>query len=371
VAGVTRLALRAALTRVPIAAWRRIAPQDGIGLCYHMVSNRKLPYLKHYRALDPAQFQADLSTIKQGFDCVDYPTMVRDRLSGGGRNTAIVTVDDGFAEGAGFIAPMLARNGLAGVFFIVTDLIDNRTMFRETKAALCIDALSRQPVDSALQVAAGCGLADLPPPPVPSRFSPGRTPLQNADIGPVADPRLLPLMHWLLTVRTGLDRLDRLCAGLGVEVEATLRDVQPYLTAAQIRQLHADGFTIGAHSCTHQLLQDLPLEAAEQEIVQSCRIIRDLTGQDSVPFAFPYTAAGFDRAWLAGLRRQHPFIGLFFSTEGFVRDAPFVVQRVLGESFDGFTSLDRRLRHVWARPQALLAAWRPAPRGDGATAPAL
>jgi len=118
--------------------------------------------------------------------------------------------------------------------------------------------------------------------------------------------------------------------------------------------LHADGFTIGAHSCSHRRLQDLSRSDAEHEIVESCRIVRYITDQPNVPFAFPYFGGGLDRAWLARLREQHDFIGLFFDTDGVREDEPFVVQRVFGERFSRDRTLDAILRRAWAHP----AAWR-------------
>jgi hypothetical protein len=88
--------------------------------------------------------------------------------------------------------------------------------------------------------------------------------------------------------------------------------------------------------------------------VESCRIVQGITGQPSVPFAFPYSGGGLDREWLAALRRQHPCIGLCFDTDGVRADAPFVVQRVFGERFGPDHTLDARLRRAWSRP----AAWR-------------
>ena len=143
-------------------------------------------------------------------------------------------------------------------------------------------------------------------------------------------------------------------ARLGIEPQSYLQKVQPYLTTQQIRQLQADGFTIGAHSRSHQRLQGLPRDEAEREIVESCRIIRDITGQSSVPFAFPYFGGELDRAWLRRMREQHDFIGLFFDTDGLREDEPFVVQRVFGERFGPDRTMDAILRRAWARRPA----WR-------------
>ncbi len=178
-----------------------------------------------------------------------------------------------------------------------------------------------------------------------------------ADLGGRAEARLQPLLHWLLTIEPAdTSLLARLSARLGVDAEAYLREVRPYISASEIRKLHCDGFTIGAHSRSHRLLHKLSREEAEREIVESCRIVRDLTGQRTVPFAFPYSGAGLDRNWLAQLLRQEDFIGLFFDTDGLREDENFVVQRVFGERIGYDRTLNSILRRAWARRNA----WGPA-----------
>jgi hypothetical protein len=181
-----------------------------------------------------------------------------------------------------------------------------------------------------------------------------RLPLDIATLGAQPDPGLRPLLHWLLTLGVAdAAVLREISLRLGVDTADYLRTARPYLTGAQIRALRADGFTIGAHSRSHRWLQDLAPDEAEREIVESCRIVRDLTGQQKVPFAFPYFGGGIDRAWLARLRRQHDVIGLFFDTDGVREDAAFVVQRVFGERIGHGRTLDAILRAAWAQR----AAW--------------
>ena len=149
-----------------------------------------------------------------------------------------------------------------------------------------------------------------------------------------------------------MNLLTQFSAHLRIDAEAYLREVQPYLTSDQIRKLRDDGFTIGAHSRSHRLLQKLSREEAAREIVDSCRIVRDLTGQRTVPFAFPYVGTGLDRIWLDQLRRQNDFIGLFFDTDGLREDENFVVQKVFGERIGYDRTLDAILRRSWARRNA-------------------
>jgi len=354
------LILRAAPLHVaPLALWRKLLPKADVGICYHMVSDGPVRHLKHYRFLDTDAFESDLDYLASHFEFVTYEELARRRTSVNPkrRTSLILTFDDGFTECATVVAPLLRRRGLRCVFFVVTDLVDNQVLFRESAASLCIEAILHMPFDQVEWITVECGLrALLRPSPSDSLSEPTTTlPCGLADLDRDLDPRLLPLLRWLLQLPASEEPLlQGMLALLGIDSRGYLQKAQPYLTTQQLRELHADGFTIGAHSCSHRRLQDLSRSDAEHEIVESCRIVRDITDQLNVPFAFPYFGGGLDRAWLARLREQHDFIGLFFDTDGVREDEPFVVQRVFGERFSRDRTLDAILRRAWAHP----AAWR-------------
>jgi peptidoglycan/xylan/chitin deacetylase (PgdA/CDA1 family) len=359
-----RRALDQILHATPLVLWRRLVPKAQVGVCYHVVADAPVAHIKHYRFLDTRAFELDLDYLRRRFKFVTYAELTRRRASATGEpdNAVILTFDDGFAECATVVAPLLRRHGVNCVFFVITDLIDNQKLFRESAASLCIEAIVRMRYEQVESIVAELGLgALLQPDPGASLSQPTTTrPLGLAELGTNLDPRLLPVLRWLLQVPASEEsRVADLLTRLGVDSSRYLREVKPYLTTEQIRQLHADGFTIGAHSCSHRRLQDLSRADAEREIVESCRIVRKITGQASVPFAFPYFGGGLDRAWLAGLRKQHDCIGLFFDTNGVCEDEPFVVQRVFGERFTHDRSLDAILRRAWAHP----AAWPRRERG--------
>ena len=67
---------------------------------------------------------------------------------------------------ATLIAPLLRRRGLRCVFFVITDLIDNQVLFRESAASLCIEAILRMPFEQVESIMAELGLgAQLRPRP--------------------------------------------------------------------------------------------------------------------------------------------------------------------------------------------------------------
>jgi peptidoglycan/xylan/chitin deacetylase (PgdA/CDA1 family) len=345
------------LRHVPVSVWRRLFPKSAVGLCYHIVSDTEVPHVRHYPFLDTAAFEADLRYLRQTFGFVSYTELAKRRRGASvvRDNAAIVTFDDGFAECATVAAPILRRHSAGGVFFVITDLIDNTAVFRETEASLCLATIGRRPAAEVEAIVEELGLGARLAPPRRAASDIVRAPLQLARLAGLAERGPRPLLHWLLTLGAADAALLRqLSVRLGVDPEEYVRRTRPYLTATQIRGLHAEGFTIGAHSLSHRWLQGLPHAEAEREIVESCRIVRDLTGQREVPFAFPYFGGGLDRGWLARLRQQHDFIGLFFDTDGLREDVPFVVQRVFGERIGHDRTPDAILRRAWARP----SAWR-------------
>jgi peptidoglycan/xylan/chitin deacetylase (PgdA/CDA1 family) len=344
------------LRHVPIALWQRLIPKSSIGVCYHVISNSELAHVKHYRPLTTAAFEADLAYLQNRFPFASYEQLMQRQTRSSPRaNSVILTFDDGFAECATVVAPILLQHGIPCIFFVITDLIDNAIAFRESIASLCVVEVLRRPLHEVELIIGDLQLAP--------RFSAQRartnqfvmSSLEMAGFARECPPAVRPLLQWLLTApESDMDVLNALAARLELDPQKYVQQVQPYLTKAQIRTLQSGGFTIGAHSCSHRLLQALPVAEAEREIVDSCRIICALTGQATVPFAFPYSGSGIDRNWLASLRRRHEFIGLFFDTGGMAEDADFVVQRVFGERLGYDRSLGGILRRAWSRPRA----WR-------------
>jgi hypothetical protein len=146
--------------------------------------------------------------------------------------------------------------------------------------------------------------------------------------------------------------INEFCGYLGIDEGAYLQQNQFCLTSAQIRQLFAEGFTIGAHGITHTRLRMMSSpEQIESEIVTSCDIIRQLTGQKKVSFAFPYTGNGLEIAFLADLLRRYDFIELFFDTGGLRRSPTFIVNRIWADQPVGCVSQESNL------PYLLNEAW--------------
>jgi peptidoglycan/xylan/chitin deacetylase (PgdA/CDA1 family) len=296
---------------LPLQVYGRILPREVVGLCYHVVSERRLPHVANlYPYKSPEQFEADLVYLKRNFRVVSYAELVRGRVD---PNAVHISFDDGYAECFDVVRPLLLKHGLPCTFFVNTDVLDNRRMLGFNRVSLCLEALR------------GMDAAEA-----------------NRIVGEFArDQFVSDVGGFAIWIRRGIrnpdsgaeEVLDRLCARLGVDVDGFLTAERPYMTRAQVRQMADEGFTIGGHTRMHWHMGSTHGEdRIEREIVESCRVVAEVTGSERVPFAFPYDAEGVDRAFLAGVLERNPFLGRLFGTGSLEVDAPFMVNRMLADS---------------------------------------
>jgi len=377
--------LRLAANWIPLSVYERLVPRDVIGFCWHMVTDACPAHTAHLGThKTPAQFEADLRWLKSRYEVIDYAQLCEQRAESGERRAglrarrpaAILTFDDGLREHLTVVAPLLHQHGMPAIFFVTTGFLDNQRLFYRHKVSLCLEAARTRTLAE---------LAEL---------------LRQLDSAPASHPTDAPMhrqtdppprdafrAHLLALTSHDESAIDAACRLLGVDTQRFLAERRPYLTSAEVRQLHAAGFTIGAHSVTHTRLgtkeqsvkstghapavddQHSALESFDsratdnwrrttdnhspltEEITNSCRVIRDLTGLSSVPFAFPFSGDGVARARVQEIRRAEPIVGLIFDRRGFRPDAHFVVHRIIADAkprrVGGQSNLSQLVRNAY------------------------
>lgn len=318
VSSIIKPLLRGSLSLVPLSVYQRLIPRDVIGLNYHMVSDTWPGHVAHVCPFkSTAQFEADLVYLKESCRVLDYEQAKARRArhySDRVKPEFIITFDDGFRECLTNVIPLLKKHGLPAVFFVTTDFIDNKSMFYRNIVSLCVDTLDHLPADALetalgqLQLAAGRDLE--------SRKS---------------------AREWLLKLSINHSReIEAACDVLGVDPEAFLRERKPYLTSDEIIAIDSDQFRIGAHSQSHcRVNQDGDLTRAERELAGSCRIVADLVGRKSVPFAFPFTGSYLEPPLLGEVLSRNPVVDSVFDSRGILKNADYVTHRIGADSPEG------------------------------------
>ncbi len=295
---IVRKLANIAAPHIPLGVYRRFAPRAPLGFMYHAVSNAELPHVKHlYPYKSASEFEADIRWLKQNYTLVGYADL--QTHTNGMRplpdNAAYISFDDGFAECCTVVRPILLKHRVPCLFFLATDWIDNAAMYYKSKLSLVIE--NRE-----------------------SRIKDRKSKSSRFDFrSSIHDLRSLQ--------QSGEHLIDEACVELGLDIDAYLRARQPFLTRAQIQEMRAEGFVFGGHTRSHHKLGFLPPEEQATEIVESCRVVAEITGDAQVPFAFPFSGDGVDRGMLADLRAQHPHIGVIFDTKK-LRQEPGIFHRI-------------------------------------------
>ena len=300
---------------IPLAAYRRLIPRNPIGFFYHTVSDVPLPHVRHlYPYKSAAEFEQDILYLKQHFTLIGYPMLEElskiqkqsTRLPTLPSKAAFLSFDDGFSECYTVVRSILLKHNIPCIFFLTTDWIDNQAMYYRGKMSLVIETLALLNVEKQtaalrrINAAFKLELVDL------STFS-----------------------AWILRHQRSEEPLvDWVCDLLELDVKDYLNTNHPFLTRTQIAQMQSEGFVFGAHTRRHPKLSTVSQEEQTAEIVESCRIVSEITGKDQVPFAFPFSGSGVDRDFLAELRTQNPFIGPIFDTQKLRLDRPFIFHRI-------------------------------------------
>ena len=275
---------------------------------YHTAWSRPPEFWnQRYAVKTMQQFEQDLDVLLRLADPVSLQQLVDWKQGRSPRPRGwFLSFDDGYRQLATDIAPLLQRRGIPATFFVCTSLVDNRQIFFE---------------DLAGWIAAGL-----------QTVSPAES---QAVLGLVAEKQL-PLQQVLHARVPDWPLLYKLAEIVRFDATGWLAREQPYLTSAQIRELLAAGFTIGAHSVDHPLFSEISPEAGLQQVRTSTQWLGEQFGIRDLVFAFPYGEFQLSARFLRSLQSV-PGLRLVFGTRGIVQDElePFVVQRMLAEGHRG------------------------------------
>lgn len=286
--------------------------RDLVNIFYHMVSDSIVPHIDHlYPSIDTETFSNTIKFLNSRFTPVGYPEIHENILGKKDfpRRSFHISFDDGFRECFTVARPILLENQVNCTFFITTDWINNQKMFYRNLESLCIHKYLQMESEGQNHFLNKLNMSI-------------QEPVKDDD----------DFIFFVKGIRDPENRdLQVIAALLEIDIDRYLKKVQPFLTEEQIQALSREGFTIGAHSRTHRKFMDLPQEEVIDEIIGSCDDIRQITGQQVVPFSFPHSGAGVDRRLLYEIRKNNPWIGLFFDTKDFQKDVDIVVSRIWAE----------------------------------------
>lgn len=229
-------------------------------LVYHRVLAERDPLLPGEPTAD--EFEARMRWVAANFNVLPLLDAVRalrdNRLP---RRALSITFDDGYSDNYENALPVLRRLNLPATFFIASGFLDGGFMFND----VVIEAV-RQACGSELE------LDDL---------GLGRHPLGGAELRSRTIDRILSRLKYFEPER-------RTHVALQIAKRANARaPAHLMMTSEQVRALPAAGMAVGAHTVTHPILADIPLERAGEEMAAGRARLEQITGAPVHLFAYP------------------------------------------------------------------------------------
>ena len=177
------------------------------------------------------------------------------------RRAACITFDDGYPDWLAGVAPALLRRNLHATFFITSGQFDGVPLWHERILA-AVRRMSGPLLD--------LGIPFLPAQPVGS---------------PDDRRRQVQRLEQELKYLT-LYRREQILQQLEAEAGVRAADV-PVMTEAQLRDLHSQGFGIGAHTALHPILDYCNAEEIEREIGGARERLQAIVRGPVNGFAYP------------------------------------------------------------------------------------
>jgi peptidoglycan/xylan/chitin deacetylase (PgdA/CDA1 family) len=236
-------------------------------LIYHQV----LPRLDPMRPdeVDAATFDWQMRLVASCFNVLPLEEAIQrlhDRTLP--PRAACITFDDGYADNLTIAAPIFKRYGLTATFFVATGFLDGGRMWNDS-------------IIESVRVAPGTVL-DL------ERIGLGRYPVgAPEERTATAYAVIRAVKHLPPDVRA--TRVAEIVGAIGMPIPDDLM-----LTSSQVRELRAQGMTIGGHTVTHPILASTEETGARREILDGKERLEAILGEPVRLFAYPNGKPGQD-----------------------------------------------------------------------------
>lgn len=263
---VKRMLFHGGLLRLARLARRRVR---ALVLRYHAISPTvaEVPYAIPEICLPLEAFRLQVAFLRRAYRVVPLDDLV-EALEGGRPfppRAVAITFDDGYADNHALAFPVLRRFGLTATVYVTTGSLDGGPpLWMAAVRALVAGARG------------------------PALHVPGLPPVA---LGPAAERAAAAraLTRALVPLGTA-ERAERLAAAAeaaGVDLERALAGSM--LTWAQVKELAAEGWTIGSHTVSHLNVTLADPTEVERELVASCDAIAAHVGRPAVHFAYTNT----------------------------------------------------------------------------------
>jgi peptidoglycan/xylan/chitin deacetylase (PgdA/CDA1 family) len=280
-----------------------VQQRPGLVMMYHYVRPDGAAIPAGIRPMLVSEFERQLDWLAERYKII-APSQFLNWLSGdyaAAKPPCLLTFDDGTRDHAEVVAPILARRGISGVFFVLSGPAEEGLM----PLTHAIHWLLGQPDEATWELFERHARDEL------------------GDLAALGDPaEARRIYHYEPPLRAQI----KYAANMAMPQDATSRIVHRATEAAgislaelarewfvssdQLAQMHRMGMTIGLHGHSHSSLQVLGAAGIAREIAHGSTYLARLTGAKPTWWACPFGGSGASEQTLAAMRTAMASAGL-------------------------------------------------------------
>ncbi len=266
---------------------------NGVIFMYHRVLPKEMAHATDISVqagmyVTPASLRLHLSYLKARFTIIPLSELVK-RLEGGEdvSHCAVITFDDGWWDNYLYAFPILKELEVPATIFLASGFIGTSRWFWPEEIGWAVLAAHRKKIDSNLL-------------PEPLLEVMNRKALLQLEVNERIDHLIADLKSWEEAPRLSVAKS---CALL--REKTTGESERLLMNWDEVREMSESGLvSFGAHTVSHALLDQLPLDQVQKEIVECAADIHSETGLSPELFAYPngnYTERVFSLLAAAGI----------------------------------------------------------------------
>ena len=239
------------------------------------------------KALSPAAFERQLDQLGAAMEPIDWPTLYawtcgRDRLPSRG---FLLTFDDGLADHAETVLPILQDRGLRGVFFVPGAVLSEHHMLPAHAVHLLLSILGGDTLAEEIERSLhdkGCRDGILS-----QAETDAASLMYHYETPPLARLKYTLTMKLAHETRSAvIDELFERHVGSSAQWARHW-----YLGWDDLAKMQSMGHTIGGHGYRHEPYQRLSAADTQRDILDAAAILRDGLGLEARPFSYPFGSA--------------------------------------------------------------------------------
>jgi peptidoglycan/xylan/chitin deacetylase (PgdA/CDA1 family) len=254
-----------------------------LAVMYHYVRDRSAAPDEAIAGLNVADFERQIDELTGFGTPVNWRTF-NNWLTGKGEipdPCVLLTFDDGLADHAEVVAPILKKRGISGLFFVPGRIWREKKLLTAHAGHILLARLGAD--HYARAVRNWLGERGIAPELTPEQLAEARR-LYHYESAELGD--LKYLLSFAVTRDSRENMLDELFRQhIGDPVD---HHKQWYLSAEQAKTLEADGHTIGGHGYLHAPLGKMDPADAQKDLEQSAETLNEVLGEADRPMTWPF-----------------------------------------------------------------------------------